>query len=144
VIHRALRDGRGHRMRCRPRAPSELAMWARRFSGVVGPFQRAAGDDRVLRRAFTLASYMIEGGGSRNYIETKKLMYRQTDAWRMLLGQALYRAARICRAAGGCGRRRHANFDSWAGALSVEDYQPISFCPPRARWCAKCRRSACR
>src|SRR5579859_5757019 len=34
---------------------------------------------------YTLASYMIEGGGSRNYIETKKLMYGNTAAWRTLL-----------------------------------------------------------
>src|SRR5271170_4167026 len=34
---------------------------------------------------FTLASYMIEGGGSRNYVHTKTLMYRQPDVWRRLL-----------------------------------------------------------
>src|SRR6201986_1410659 len=34
---------------------------------------------------FTLASYMIEGGGSRNYIHTKKMMYTEPDAWQMLM-----------------------------------------------------------
>src|SRR5512146_3033292 len=34
---------------------------------------------------FTLASYMIEGGGSRNYIETKKMMYRSPQAWDELM-----------------------------------------------------------
>src|SRR2546430_2552846 len=34
---------------------------------------------------FTLASYMIEGGGSRNYVHTKKMMYSQPQAWDELL-----------------------------------------------------------
>src|SRR5207249_5844991 len=36
---------------------------------------------------FTLASYMIEGGGSRNYVHTKKMMYSQPQAWNELLGK---------------------------------------------------------
>ncbi|MGE5204849.1 MAG: uroporphyrinogen decarboxylase family protein, partial [Chlamydiota bacterium] len=36
---------------------------------------------------FTLASYMIEAGGSRNYVETKKLMYRSPAAWDELIGK---------------------------------------------------------
>src|SRR5256885_7056898 len=36
---------------------------------------------------FTLASYMIEGGGSRNYLETKKLMFREPQAWNELAGK---------------------------------------------------------
>jgi uroporphyrinogen decarboxylase len=34
---------------------------------------------------FTLASYMIEGGGSRSYVETKRMMYNQPDAWDLLM-----------------------------------------------------------
>ena len=34
---------------------------------------------------FTLASYMIEGGGSRNYVHTKKMMYSSTAAWNELM-----------------------------------------------------------
>src|SRR5512140_2607367 len=49
---------------------------------------------------FTLASYMIEGGGSRNYVETKKLMYRSPEAWDELLGKLVpvladYSAAQV-------------------------------------------------
>jgi len=36
---------------------------------------------------FTLASYMIEGGGSRHYIQTKKLMYNEPAAWQTLMGK---------------------------------------------------------
>ena len=36
---------------------------------------------------FTLASYMIEGGGSRNYVETKKIMYRHPGAWDQLMSK---------------------------------------------------------
>ena len=38
---------------------------------------------------FTLASYMIEGGGSRNYVETKKLMYRTPDAWDEMMAKLI-------------------------------------------------------
>ena len=72
---------------------------------------------------FTLASYMIEGGSSRNYIETKKLMYGDRDAWRMLTDKLVtvliaYAAQQV-----EAGADVMQVFDSWAGALSVEDYR---------------------
>src|SRR5207302_2356595 len=72
---------------------------------------------------FTLASYMIEGGGSRNYIHTKKMMYTETSAWRMLMRKlvdvlAAYAAEQVT-----AGADALQIFDSWVGCLSVEDYR---------------------
>src|SRR5213075_906878 len=72
---------------------------------------------------FTLASYMIEGGGSRNYIHTKKMMYMETAAWQMLMRKlvdvlAAYAAEQVT-----AGADALQIFDSWVGCLSVEDYR---------------------
>ena len=72
---------------------------------------------------FTLASYMIEGGGSRNYIHTKKMMYTETAAWQMLMRKlvevlAAYAAEQVT-----AGADALQIFDSWVGCLSVEDYR---------------------
>src|SRR5579871_2150099 len=72
---------------------------------------------------FTLASYMIEGGGSRHYIETKKMMYREPAAWQRLM-QALvavlseFGAQQIA-----AGAAAFQVFDSWVGCLSPQDYR---------------------
>src|SRR2546423_1430674 len=72
---------------------------------------------------FTLASYMIEGGGSRNYVHTKKMMYTDPLAWEMLMRKlvevlAAYSADQV---KGGADALQI--FDSWVGCLSVEDYR---------------------
>jgi uroporphyrinogen decarboxylase len=72
---------------------------------------------------FTLASYMIEGGGSRNYIHTKKMMYTETAAWQTLMRKlvevlAAYAAEQVT-----AGADALQIFDSWVGCLSVEDYR---------------------
>lgn len=72
---------------------------------------------------FTLASYMIEGGGSRNYILTKKMMYCSPAVWdelmRKLVAVVTEYAAEQVRA----GADAIQVFDSWVGCLSVEDYR---------------------
>jgi uroporphyrinogen decarboxylase len=71
---------------------------------------------------FTLASYMVEGGGSRNYERTKVLMYEQPRVWRAL-GEKLARTiARHLMAQVEAGAAAVQIFDSWAGALSPDDY----------------------
>jgi uroporphyrinogen decarboxylase len=72
---------------------------------------------------FTLASYMIEGGGSRNYIHAKKMMYNSPADWNVLMGKlvavtAAYAAAQVL-----AGADVIQIFDSWVGCLSVEDYR---------------------
>ena len=71
---------------------------------------------------FTLASYMIEGGGSRNYIYTKMLMYRDTGAWKVLMTKLSRSIARYLNAQIAAGAQCVQLFDSWAGCLSVQDY----------------------
>ena len=72
---------------------------------------------------FTLASYMIEGGGSRNYVHTKKMMYSSPAAWDELMRKLVavtseYAAEQVC-----AGADTIQIFDSWVGCLSVEDYR---------------------
>lgn len=72
---------------------------------------------------FTLASYMIEGGGSRNYLHTKSLMYRDPSAWDVLMSKISRTVARYLNAQIAAGAQCVQLFDSWAGCLSVQDYQ---------------------
>src|SRR5277367_2222789 len=72
---------------------------------------------------FTLASYMIEGGGSRNYIHTKKMMYASHSAWDELLGKLVSVAAEYAAQQVRAGADAIQIFDSWVGCLSVDDYR---------------------
>lgn len=72
---------------------------------------------------FTLASYMIEGGGSKNYVHTKRLMYEDSGAWHALMSLisralSLYLNAQI-----DAGAQAVQIFDSWVGCLSTDDYR---------------------
>ncbi|GAC1424840.1 MAG: uroporphyrinogen decarboxylase [Acidobacteriaceae bacterium] len=72
---------------------------------------------------FTLASYMIEGGSSRNYIETKKLMYSDSAAWPVLMEKLITVLADFARQQVEAGADVIQVFDSWAGALAPTDYR---------------------
>lgn len=72
---------------------------------------------------FTLASYCIEGGGSRNYAHTKRLMYSAPDAWNELMGRLTRSVARYLNAQVRAGAGCLQLFDSWAGCLSPATYQ---------------------
>src|SRR5205823_6149828 len=72
---------------------------------------------------FTLASYMIEGGGSRNYLHTKKLMYSSPKAWDELLAKLVSVTAEYSAEQVRAGADVIQIFDSWVGCLSVEDYR---------------------
>lgn len=72
---------------------------------------------------FTLASYMIEGGGSRNYIHAKTMMYSQPDAFDELLGKLVSVTAGYATEQARAGADVIQVFDSWVGCLSVEDYR---------------------
>jgi uroporphyrinogen decarboxylase len=72
---------------------------------------------------FTLASYMIEGGGSRNYIHTKKMMYSAPAAWNELMQKLVSVTAAYSAEQVRAGADTIQVFDSWVGCLSVEDYR---------------------
>jgi len=72
---------------------------------------------------FTLASYMIEGGGSRNYVNTKRLMYSAPAAWDELMRNLITVLAEYAAQQIKSGADVIQIFDSWVGCLSVEDYR---------------------
>jgi uroporphyrinogen decarboxylase len=72
---------------------------------------------------FTLASYMIEGGGSRNYIHAKKMMYNVPAAWDELMHKLVAVTSEYAAEQVSAGADTIQIFDSWVGCLSVEDYR---------------------
>jgi len=72
---------------------------------------------------FTLASYMIEGGGSRNYVHTKTLMYGDPEAWRVLMSKLVESISLYLNSQIASGAQCVQLFDSWAGCLSPMDYR---------------------
>src|SRR6185369_1688762 len=71
---------------------------------------------------FTLASYLIEGGPSREHARTKAFMHGAPDLWARLLGRLATTAATFLRVQVEAGAAAIQLFDSWAGALSARDY----------------------
>lgn len=80
---------------------------------------------------FTLASYLIEGGGSRQYLRTKRFMYEHAGAWHDLLALLARLVNRYLRAQIAAGADAVQLFDSWVGCLSPDDYR--SHVLPHAR-----------
>ncbi len=72
---------------------------------------------------FTLASYMVEGGGSRNYVHTKKLMYRAPDAWDEMMSKLISVLGDYVIEQARRGADVIQVFDSWVGCLSPADYR---------------------
>jgi uroporphyrinogen decarboxylase len=72
---------------------------------------------------FTLASYMIEGGGSRNYIDTKTLMYSDSGAWHEMMGRISRALVKYLNAQIEAGASALQLFDSWVGCLNPDDYR---------------------
>ncbi len=72
---------------------------------------------------FTLASYVIEGGSSRNYHHTKTLMYRDAGAWRTLMERFARAITRYLNAQVAAGVQCVQLFDSWVGCLGPDDYR---------------------
>ena len=72
---------------------------------------------------FTLASYLIEGGGSKNYVHTKRLMYDDRSAWHAMMSLISRALPKYLNAQIEAGAQAVQLFDSWVGCLSVDDYR---------------------
>ncbi|MCA1022559.1 uroporphyrinogen decarboxylase [Halobacillus litoralis] len=72
---------------------------------------------------FTLASYMIEGGPSKNYSKTKSLMYSEPMTWFALMDKLADMVIEYVKAQVAAGAEAIQIFDSWVGSLNVEDYR---------------------
>jgi uroporphyrinogen decarboxylase len=72
---------------------------------------------------FTLASYAIEGGASREFLHTKTLMYRDPAAWESLMGRLARAVIVYLNAQVAAGAQAVQLFDSWVGCLGPDDYR---------------------
>ncbi|MFS0865415.1 uroporphyrinogen decarboxylase [Fredinandcohnia sp. 179-A 10B2 NHS] len=72
---------------------------------------------------FTLASYMIEGGPSKNYNKTKAFMYAEPKAWFALMDKLADMTITYVKSQIAAGAKAIQIFDSWVGALNVADYR---------------------
>jgi len=72
---------------------------------------------------FTLASYAIEGGGSKQYLVTKQFMYREPEAWHRLMDKLARVVTNYLQLQIQAGAQAVQLFDSWVGCLSPGDYE---------------------
>jgi uroporphyrinogen decarboxylase len=72
---------------------------------------------------FTVAGYLIEGKPTRDFVKTKACMYRAPEVWHGLMDKLADAFARYLTGKVGAGADVIQLFDSWVGALSVDDYR---------------------
>ncbi len=102
--------------------PGEVAP----VSDAIGMLVGALGEVPLIGFAgapFTLASYLVEGGPSRNHEHTKAMMLGEPDTWHALMGRLTDVTIGFLRAQLEAGVDAIQLFDSWAGTLSLADYR---------------------
>ena len=72
---------------------------------------------------FTLASYMIEGSGSKTYINCKRMMYEAPAIWHALMAKISEVVVRYLKAQIAAGAQAVQVFDSWVGTVAPDDYR---------------------
>lgn len=100
----------------------------------VGLLLHELGDTPLIGFAgapFTLASYLVEGGPSRNHERTKALMHTDPDTWHALLDKLAETTLTFLKVQLAAGVDALQLFDSWAGVLSLRDYR--EFVEPHTR-----------
>jgi uroporphyrinogen decarboxylase len=126
VVHRPVRTQEDVKALRTDRA-EDLAYVAQAIEKVASHFRDRLGIIGFCGAPFTLASYMIEGGSSRNYIETKRLMYQNPTAWSGLLDKLVNVLTAYCSLQVQAGADVIQIFDSWVGSLSLSDYRDYAF-----------------
>ena len=126
VVHHPVRTAEDVRALRTDRA-GDLAYVARAIEKVAAHFRGQLGIIGFCGAPYTLASYMIEGGGSRNYIQTKQIMYRDPIAWGSLLDKLVALLIEYCRLQVQAGADVIQIFDSWVGSLGPSDYRTYAF-----------------
>ena len=123
VIRRPLRSG-ADVARLVPVDPGEATPFVFETARIV----RRALDGRVpligfAGAPFTVASYLIEGGASREYLETKSLMRREPTTWHTLMDVLVRLTAKYVNGQIAAGVQAVQLFDSWVGTLGPDDYR---------------------
>ncbi len=126
VVHHPVRTADDVRA-LRTDRTAELIYVARAIEKVATHFKNRLGVIGFCGAPFTLASYMIEGGGSKNYIHTKQMMYADPAAWRSLLDKIVLVLTEYCRQQVEAGADVIQIFDSWVGSLCLADYRDYAF-----------------
>jgi uroporphyrinogen decarboxylase len=126
LVHQPLRTAEAVRA-LRTDRTDDLAYVARAIQKVASHFRDRLGIIGFCGAPYTLASYMIEGGGSKNYIYTKQMMYRDTLSWRLLLDKLVKVLEEFCRLQVQAGAEVIQIFDSWVGSLGLADYREYAF-----------------
>jgi len=121
VIHRPIRDREGVEA-LRPLVPEEAVPFVLEAIHLLKkelkvPLIGFAG------APFTLASYLVEGGPSRHFLEVKAFMYREEALWHRLMEKLTEAMARYLEAQARAGADLLQVFDSWVGALGPADYR---------------------
>jgi uroporphyrinogen decarboxylase len=121
VVDQPFRD-RGDLSRLRPLEPDDVPY----ITEAVGSLVAELGGKPLIGFAggpFTLASYLIEGGPSKNHDRTKAMMYGDPELWHGLLGALADIAISFLRVQVEAGASAVQLFDSWVGAVSPQDYR---------------------
>ncbi|PWV49297.1 uroporphyrinogen decarboxylase [Nocardiopsis sp. L17-MgMaSL7] len=121
VVDEPIRDASGIK-RLRELEPGDVPY----VTEAVGQLLGELGDKPLIGFAgapFTLASYLIEGGPSKNHERTKALMYGEPELWDELMRRLATITLAFLRTQIEAGASAVQLFDSWVGALSAEDYR---------------------
>ena len=114
----------GDLRRLYPLQPDEALPWAlesiRLVRAALDPERAVVG---FVGGPFTVAGYLIEGGPSRTFAETKRCMYAEPGFWHGLMERLADAFGAYAGAQVGAGADVIQIFDSWVGALSAADYR---------------------
>ncbi|MFQ5817030.1 MAG: uroporphyrinogen decarboxylase [Terriglobia bacterium] len=122
VVEPPVRDA-GSIARLRSEAVGELGFVAEAIRRVVRHFSGRVPVIGFAGAPFTVASYMVEGGSSRDFLHTKSLLYQTPAAWAALMEKLCAVLEPYLLSQVEAGAQAIQLFDSWVGCLSEADYR---------------------